>query len=51
MATKVEALWAYKSQAQSEYGKEDFIDSWAKTRGMQIGNQLADCFEVVCINL
>lgn len=51
MATKVEALKAYKSQAHRDYAKEDFIVSWAKTRGMQIGKELAECFEVVRINL
>lgn len=44
---KVFALQAYQSQKQKSYATEDFIWSWAKTRGAQIGCRYAETFEVV----
>lgn len=44
--TKIHALQAYNSQSQKPYAQEDFIWSWAKTRGTQIGTQFAETFEI-----
>ena len=44
---KVDALGAYQSQQGKIYANEDFIRSWAKTRGTQIGTELAETFEIV----
>jgi len=43
---KVHALKAYSSQSQKQYASEDFIWSWAKTRGTQIGTTYAETFEI-----
>lgn len=44
---KCDALKEYKSQAKRNYLSEDFIFSLAKSRGVQIGTQYAESFEVV----
>lgn len=44
---KHSALQWYQSQAGREYMKRDFIFSLAKTRGVQIGAEYAESFEVV----
>lgn len=44
---KCNALQEYKSQGQRPYMSEDFIFSLAKTRGIQIGCEYAEAFEVV----
>jgi len=44
---KVEALTCYESQGYRDYMSRDFIFSLAKTRGVQIGTQYAEAFEVV----
>jgi LmbE family N-acetylglucosaminyl deacetylase len=44
---KIEALGEYKSQSARDYMKPEFIRSWAKTRGVQIGAEYAEAFEVV----
>jgi LmbE family N-acetylglucosaminyl deacetylase len=44
---KIEALKAYKSQSNRFYTTADFIWSWAKTRGAQIGAEYAETFEVI----
>ncbi len=44
---KVEAVLEYQSQAHRAYASPDFIWSLAKTRGVQINQQFAECFEVV----
>jgi LmbE family N-acetylglucosaminyl deacetylase len=44
---KVNALRAYKSQGSRNYMSEDFIFSLAKTRGVQIGTEYAEAYEVV----
>ncbi len=47
IATKVAALKEYKSQAHRSYINENFIRSLAYTRGVQIGCQYAEAFEVI----
>lgn len=44
---KVKALKAYESQSHRNYATEDFIWSLAKTRGVQIGTEHAETFEVI----
>lgn len=44
---KIEALAEYKSQQGRDYTTSDFIRSLAKTRGVQIGADFAEAFEVI----
>lgn len=44
---KCEALKEYRSQGERDYMSEEFIFSLAKTRGVQIGTEFAESFEVV----
>lgn len=44
---KYQALLQYKSQSHREYMKKNFIYSLAKVRGVQIGVEYAECFEVI----
>ena len=44
---KCDALKEYKSQGSRDYMSEEFIFSLARTRGVQIGSQYAESFEVV----
>ena len=44
---KADALKAYESQKSRDYMQEEFIFSLAKTRGVQIGEEFAESFEVV----
>ncbi|MCF6365111.1 MAG: PIG-L family deacetylase [Bacteroidales bacterium] len=44
---KVNALKSYKSQEGRDYMSKEFIFSLAKTRGVQIGAEYAEAFEVV----
>ena len=44
---KIEALSAYKSQHGKEYMAPDFIAALARTRGVQIGCEHAESFEVL----
>jgi LmbE family N-acetylglucosaminyl deacetylase len=44
---KIEALSEYRSQANKAYVSPEFIRSLARTRGVQIGADFAECFEVV----
>ncbi len=44
---KIEALSEYRSQAGKDYISPEFIRSLARTRGVQIGAEFAECFEVV----
>jgi hypothetical protein len=44
---KIRALECYKSQAGRDYANEVFIRSLAKVRGVQIGVNLAEVFEVI----
>jgi N-acetylglucosamine malate deacetylase 1 len=43
---KIYALDAYNSQKMKDYASEEFIKSLAKTRGIQIGSEYAEVFEV-----
>lgn len=45
--TKAHALEAYESQRGRPYMSEEFILSLARTRGVQIGADFAECFEVL----
>lgn len=47
LTKKCGAVAVYKSQAQREYTRPDFITSLAKVRGLQIGQVYAEAFEVV----
>jgi N-acetylglucosamine malate deacetylase 1 len=47
IATKVNALKEYQSQAHRPYADEDFIRSLARIRGVQIGKKYAEVFEMV----
>jgi len=44
---KCDALKEYKSQGIRDYMSEEFIFSLAKTRGVQIGSEFAESFEVI----
>jgi LmbE family N-acetylglucosaminyl deacetylase len=44
---KHEALMSYESQRHRSYMSEEFIYSLAKTRGVQIGKEYAEAFEVI----
>lgn len=44
---KIEALKKYKSQAHRSYASEEFIRSLARTRGVQIGTNFAETFDIV----
>jgi LmbE family N-acetylglucosaminyl deacetylase len=44
---KANALKEYKSQGLRDYMSEEFIFSLAKTRGVQIGTDYAESFEVI----
>lgn len=45
--TKVEALACYESQRCRDYSQPDFLWSWARTRGVQIGATYAEAFDVL----
>lgn len=47
VANKVKALTAYKSQGKRDYMSRSFIQSLARARGVQIGHEYAEAFEVV----
>ena len=47
IATKVNALMQYKSQAHRPYANEEFLRSLARTRGVQINTRYAEVFEVI----
>ena len=44
---KVDALRCYQSQAARPYSQEDFVWSWARTRGVQIDATYAEAFDVL----
>jgi LmbE family N-acetylglucosaminyl deacetylase len=44
---KCEALKEYTSQQHRDYISEEFIRSLAKTRGVQIGSEYAEAFEII----
>ena len=43
---KVAAIDKYKSQAAKDYMSKDSVYALAKVRGVQVGRQYAECFEV-----
>ena len=45
--TKIQALKKYKSQAHRNYASEEFIQSLARVRGVQVGTDYAETFEVI----
>ena len=45
--TKINALKCYQSQQSRPYSQEDFIWSWARSRGGQISVQYAEAFDVL----
>ena len=45
--TKIRALKEYHSQGRRDYLSEDFIRSLARARGVQVGCEYAEAFEVV----
>lgn len=47
VGVKLESLKKYKSQAHRTYASEEYIRSLARTRGVQIGQEYAEVFEVV----
>lgn len=47
IVSKIEALKEYKSQAHRPYANEEFIRALARTRGVQINTQYAECFDVI----
>jgi len=47
MRTKIEALACYESQQCRPYSKEDYIRSWARSRGGQIFVDFAEAFDVL----
>ena len=47
ISEKVKALGCYKSQKDKPYMQKDFIFSLAKSRGVQIGANYAESFEVL----
>ncbi len=44
---KTRALAAYRSQAHREYVRPEVIMGWARMRGVAIGTQFAEAFEVI----
>lgn len=44
---KISALGAYESQRGRSYVSSEFVMSLARTRGVQIGSEFAECFEVI----
>lgn len=48
---KIRAISRYKTQEQRQYTNPDFIQSWAKMRGTQSQQGMAECFEVIKWNL
>ena len=47
IAAKVRALECFRSQQHRNYANEEFIRNLARTHGIEIGRQYAECFEVV----
>ncbi len=47
IASKIAALRCYKSQSGKNYAREDFIRGLARVRGVQIGVEYAEVFEVI----
>ena len=49
--TKIKALMCYESQRFRSYSNEDFIRSLARVRGLQIGAEYAEAFEVLRLRI
>jgi N-acetylglucosamine malate deacetylase 1 len=47
ISKKCEALYEYASQRHRDYTSEEFVMALAKTRGVQIGSEFAEAFEVI----
>lgn len=47
LENKIRALTSYESQRKRDYMSADFIRSLARTRGVQIGAEYAEAFEVI----
>lgn len=48
---KMDALSEYKSQMHRPYANAEFIRGLAKTRGVQSGNNYAETFEIIRLNI
>lgn len=46
VATKLESIKCYRSQTARRYANEEFIRGLAKTRGVQIGADYAEAFDI-----
>jgi LmbE family N-acetylglucosaminyl deacetylase len=44
---KVRALACYRSQQHRNYANEEYVRNLARTRGIEVGREHAECFEVV----
>lgn len=44
---KIDAVACYRSQAHRQYANAGFIKSLATVRGVQIGREYAECFEII----
>jgi LmbE family N-acetylglucosaminyl deacetylase len=47
ISTKLEAVKCYRSQTGRKYANEEFIRGLAKTRGVQIGVDFAEAFDIL----
>ena len=47
VAVKISALRQYESQGHKPVMDADYLESWLKTRGQQVGAAYAECFEVI----
>ena len=47
MDTKIRALKEYHSQGKRDYLSDEFVFSLARARGVQVGCEFAEAFEVV----
>lgn len=47
VAKKAKAVETYKSQAHRKYASAAFVQALARTRGVQINSDFAECFEIV----
>jgi len=45
MAKKIDAISCYQSQRGRPYASRDFLLGLARTRGVQIGSDMAECYE------
>jgi len=48
---KLKALSKYKSQKGRPYMEKEFIESWARTTGIQVGTKYAESFETIRVVL